>query len=321
MIEHGKLNVLIDGQFGSTGKGLMANYVGWMEHVDIAISNGSPNAGHTFYDVNDKKQVTHHLPIVGVMNKRCTIYLCAGSIINPDILWDEIKRFDLDPDQIVIHPRAAVIERQDILAEKLGVMSSISSTQKGVGAALARKVRRESRLAGGDPRLKDLVGNFDVQEHLDWNCSALIEVPQGMDLSINTGLSYPYCTSREISVSSALSDADVHPDYLGSVIVCIRAHPIRVGGTSGPFYEDSKEMTWVEVGVDVEYTTNTKKVRRVCSFSMQQYQKMINKFRPDYVLLNFANYLEQDELDDLLGRLPEVTHLGFGPKMENIRSL
>ncbi len=54
MLGRGKLNIIIDGQFGSTGKGLLAAYVGTKFHVDVAMTNGSPNAGHTFY-VDDKK--------------------------------------------------------------------------------------------------------------------------------------------------------------------------------------------------------------------------------------------------------------------------
>ena len=88
-LQSGKLNIIIDGQFGSTGKGVLSSYVAANNHIDLAITNGSPNAGHTFY-YNNKKYIVKHLPVSAVINKRSTIYLCAGSIINPDILLKEI---------------------------------------------------------------------------------------------------------------------------------------------------------------------------------------------------------------------------------------
>lgn len=44
----GKLNIIMDGQFGSTGKGSLAAYLGLNHPADIYLSNLSPNAGHTF---------------------------------------------------------------------------------------------------------------------------------------------------------------------------------------------------------------------------------------------------------------------------------
>lgn len=44
----GRVNILLDGQFGSTGKGLFAEYISKHNRIDIAITNAGPNAGHTF---------------------------------------------------------------------------------------------------------------------------------------------------------------------------------------------------------------------------------------------------------------------------------
>ena len=62
MLLKNKLNILIDGQFGSTGKGLFSSYISSCTKVDIAISNSSPNAGHTFY-TSIGKHVVKHLPV------------------------------------------------------------------------------------------------------------------------------------------------------------------------------------------------------------------------------------------------------------------
>lgn len=326
MLKEGKLNILIDGQFGSTGKGLVASYIGWYNHVDIAITNASMNAGHTFY-VNDTKYVTKHLPITGILNDKSTIYLCPGAIINPEFLIKELNDFDINPDRVFIHPRCAVIKDIDIDYESEGSVKKIASTRSGVGSALIRKIDRSSKLAMGHPLLQNMIKDIDLAYYLDQGVIAGMEVPQGFSLSINSGYSYPHCTSREITVSSALSDAQLHPSYLGNVFVVIRTFPIRVGhiveggkivGNSGPFFPDSKETSWTKLGVDPEYTTNTKRVRRVATFSMIEYKKMLKMFRPDYIFLNFANYLNLRKLQILLKKLPEVTHVAFGPKIEDI---
>lgn len=329
----GKLNIIIDGQFGSTGKGLLSNYVSIDNHIDIAISNASSNAGHTAYDslrhfTNDEKIVVKHLPISGLINHRSAIYLCAGSIIDVDILQREIEEYNLDTNRLIVHPRAAVIENSDILSESMNDgVKQIASTMSGVGSALVRKINRKAVLANEHPFLKQFVKVLDVHSLLDDGCTALMEVPQGMDLGLNHGFSYPYCTSRDITISSALNDANVHPSYLGKVCVSIRTFPIRVGnvfengieiGNSGPFYPDSIETSWEQIGVKEEYTTRTNRIRRVSSFSMTQYRKMLDMFRPDYILLNFCNYLNQEELALLLEKLKEVTHLGFSPRQSDI---
>jgi adenylosuccinate synthase len=325
MIKPGKLNILIDGQFGSTGKGLAASYIADWEHIDISVTNASTNAGHTFY-IGNEKYITKHLPTTGILSKRSTIYLCAGAIINPKILLEEIKTFNIDKNRITIHPRAAVIEDIDIYNEINGPVKKIASTMSGVGSALIRKINRESKLAGGNKLLHKMIGEIDLQFYLSQGCNVLMEVPQGFDLSINSGLSYPHCTSREITVSAALSDAQVHPSYLGNVIVVIRTFPIRVGniiennetiGFSGPFYEDSKEISWKDIGVNEEFTTNTKRIRRVATFSFQQYKKMIKMLKPDFVILNFCNYLNKKDLKTLIDKINlinDITHISFGPK-------
>lgn len=326
MLKSGKLNILLDGQFGSTGKGLVASYIGWYNHVDIAITNASMNAGHTFY-VNGSKYITKHLPITGILNDKSTIYLCAGAIINPEFLIKELKDFDINPDRVCIHPRCAIIEDIDVNYEAEGSVKKIASTRSGVGSALIRKIDRSSKLAMGHPLLKDMIHEIDLAFYLDQGVTAGMEVPQGFSLSINSGYSYPHCTSREITVTAALSDAQLHPSYLGNVFAVIRTYPIRVGnivengkivGNSGPFFPDSKETSWRELGVDPEYTTNTKRIRRVATFSMIEYNKMLKMFHPDYVFLNFANYLNLKDLQKLLRKLPEVTHVCFGPEIEDI---
>lgn len=334
--ETGKMAVLMDGQFGSTGKGLIAGYLGMLEPFDIAVSNAAPNAGHTCW-INGKKLLTYHLPMAGVVNKNVEIFLCAGAIIDPNVLMEEIARLGVNPKKVHIHPRAAVITGADVAHEQQesSGAAQIASTQHGVGSALAAKIRREGVIARDWPTLKPFVDNFNLSKHLQLGASVIMEIPQGYGLGINSGLNYPHCTSREISVSQALADAGVHPSYLGNVIMSLRTYPIRVGhlyatdgkkiGDSGPFYPDSKEITWADLGVTPEITTVTGRVRRVASYSLAQQQAAFQANRPSHVFLNFVNYLQN--ADELRTRFFQLTagnaHIkqvlfGTGPAISDV---
>jgi adenylosuccinate synthase len=335
-MKQGKINIIIDGQFGSTGKGLYSSFLSKHNHVDIALSSAGPNAGHTF-DMDDGlgPRVAYHLPISGIINDRSTIFLTAGSIIDPDILLDEIERFEIEPWRLYIDPRAAVIEDVDKTFEKdsSSSVASIASTQKGVGSALSRKILRSSTLAKESEKLKPFVRDLDIHFYLNQGCTAFMEVAQGFGLSLNSGLAYPYCTSREVTVTQALVDAQLHPKHLGDVYVIMRTFPIRVGhlivddekvGDSGPFYDDSIEISWDYIGVQEELTTNTKRVRRVATFSFKQLEDVIEHLNPDYLMLNFCNHLSENDLDILVNKINEkvnLTHLGFGPKVTDVKEV
>jgi len=322
ILSKGKVNILIDGQFGSTGKGLFAEYITSNCAIDIAITNAGPNAGHTFL-YKGIKQVAKQLPVTGILNKNSFIYISQGAIIHLPTFFKEMVLFDISNERVFIHPQATVIRDEDIAIEKdtSSSFTAISSTQSGVGNALSRKIRRDAGVASYHEELDGFVRFFDLEKYLDLGMIALMEVPQGLGLSLNSKF-YPYCTSRDITVANSLNDCGLHPFYLGKVLACMRTFPIRVGNLpgsySGDFYADSTETTWEALEVPTEYTTNTKRVRRVATFSHDQYKDMLKKFKPDYIFLNFCNYLNRESLNDLLFRLPEITHLGFGADINKV---
>jgi adenylosuccinate synthase len=149
--------MIIDGQFGSTGKGLIANRIALDNTIHVAVGRLSPNAGHTFY-YQEKKYVTKMIPVAGIIQERSTIFLSAGSVIDVDILLKEMKEFDIDEERILIHPRAAIVTKEDKEVELLkdGIIK-IASTQSGSGAARASKIMRSNLLAYNHPKLKRMI--------------------------------------------------------------------------------------------------------------------------------------------------------------------
>lgn len=338
-IHPGKASVLIDGQFGSTGKGLAAAYQSQVTLFRdwencICTTNAAPNAGHTTVMPDGRKFVTFHMPTIGVLRPKSKIYLNAGAIIDFDMLKDELRDLGVDGKRVMIHPNAAVITDEDKAYEKNAASGAtkIASTQKGVGRALARKIMREGTTAKdiADRLLTELgvmVQRLDLNELMRTGYAVVVETPQGMSLSLNNGF-HPHCTSREVSVSQSLSDAGIHPWHLHQTLVCLRTYPIRVGnivaddgtvmGYSGGVYADQKELSWDAFPhVEPERTTVTKRVRRIFTFSELQYREAAARLRPGILHIGFCDYLaDVKQFDDMVAKIGRVNNFyGLRPQM------
>ncbi len=337
MLQKGKANVLIDGQLGSTGKGLWAGYLAKTETIDLAVTNAAPNAGHTYID-GKYKIINKHLPTSGVVGK-CEIYINAGAVIDPDVFHKEMEEMRLTHADVTIHPRAAIITAEHKQSELRDGSSAqrLGSTQSGVGAAICSKLSRDrGSIAAEEKSLQKYIDKINLNERIESGETILIEVPQGYDLGINEGLSFPYCTSRSVTVGQALADANVHPRHLGHVSMTLRTFPIRVGhiygqvegqevmvGNSGPFWPDSEEISWSDLGVKPELTTVTQRERRVATFSRENYLNSCNNIKPNSIFFNFANYMKRGEFEMLVHKCwnrwrPEFTFYGVGADVKNV---
>lgn len=324
--------VLVDGQYGSTGKGLVAGMLAEMFHEDVAYvtTNAGPNSGHTSY-FGDEKIVLCQLPTFGVIARKMgsepTMTMNAGAIIEPQRLDAEVEQYVRDSFGLFVHPTAAVVRSGDKESEAT-LVNSVGSTGKGTGAALAAKVLRDPQAVyGGNEGMGQCLGGMPLGIAED--ATVFVEVSQGFSLSLNAGGMYPFCTSRDCTVGQALSDANIHPSYLRQTMMVIRTFPIRVAGNSGPCFPDQEELTWDQLGQEAEITTVTKKIRRVFTFSMAQFRAAVVTNRPDHLFLNFMNYLEKDRQEAfiqdvvenytrVMNRPPLTVMLGYGPKSSDV---
>lgn len=190
----------------------------------------------------------------------------------------------------------------------------MDSTFKGGGVAQAEKIIRKPGIILAKDCFKNLPSDLkDIIEIADTakminesNQSILIEGAQGQDLDINYGLDYPNVTSRMCSASQLIADAGCSPFKVKDIYMIIRPYPIRISNKtnigeeiySGD-YAESTEITWEDVkercgcNTDLgEYTTVTKKVRRVFEMNWERlkYNVMINQ--PNQIVLNFAQYID-----------------------------
>jgi adenylosuccinate synthase len=329
---HSGAYVVVDGQFGSTGKGVLSALLAenFADQADLVMSNAGPNSGHTSY-YEGEKIVLKQLPTFAVtarkMGLRIPTYLDAGAVIDQDTLEYEISDHSMEG-WVHVHAHAARIRPEHSVADK-DTTDRIGSTGKGMGPAIADKVRRhpDAVMNAAPPG-----AGYGLYKYLPFNPTRsriMMEVSQGYSLGVNSGF-YPYCTARECTVAQAMSDAGLHPHHFTMSLMALRTFPIRVAGNSGPCYLDQIETSWDELGQTPELTTVTQKVRRVFSFSKLQFMEAVAANRPDVLFVNFMNYVKDDHdawvrrniihpYLMVMGILPEVVLLGYGPLTEDVK--
>lgn len=346
-IQTNKLNVVIDGQWGSTGKGKLFGYLySKFPEINIAVCDFMPNAGHTYVDNDGKSFVSKILPVGALFDTVQYILIGPHAVFDIDRLMmeiEEVVKFTGNHtiyNRLRIHPLACVVHKDDKKAE-FASLNGIASTMQGSAEAVMRKIKR-------DPAHANLAKNYNVLQPFladtyylmnklldDGYGTALAETAQGFDLGLNNGVVWPYVTSRDCMVGRILDNAGVSPKKLGNVLASIRTFPIRVGNTeggfSGPCYQDQEELTWGEVsercGSKVcEYTTVTKRVRRIFTWSNEQVERFCKMCGPDYAFLNFVNYLSEGEKPHVIKAIADflqqqgckLTLLGTGPKNNDV---
>lgn len=319
-----KVTAIVDLQFGSTGKGLLAGYLSTKRPFDMVVSANMPNAGHTYVEPDGFARVHKVLPS-GIYSKEMKfIGIGPGAVFDVNRLIFEVVaiRERGITAHILIHAQAGVLKPEHRETEQ-NSLSHISSTMQGSMEALVEKMRRGPGANTADNLPDDIGAELErmgvyVVANAEWmrvlsSCeNVLVEGSQGYSLGISAGF-YPYCTSRDCTVWRLLADCavPVNPRNM-EVIGSARMHPIRVGNTpdgySGGCYNDQIELLWEFVGVAPELTTVTKRERRVFSFSVEQIRQAVTANCVDSIFLNFCNY-DPGLLPVLIQRIDEATVL------------
>lgn len=296
------LNIILDAQWGSCGKGKLAGYLGH-HNPDYACASFGPNAGHTFIDGFGTPYMFKFLP-TSAITAGCPVLILPDAVLDLATFFKECERVR---GPVYVHPRASVLTPEDTeRASQTG--RHIAGTMRGTGHALARKMLRVE----GVKLAKDLLPAHmlaDTCEIVRNSCreggTVIVEMAQGFDLSLNHGHDYPYLTSRDITVGAALNACGCPARYVGQVIGSLRTFPIRVGnvegGWSGPCHFDQHELQWTDVTTIadapmplLEKTTVTGRTRRVFSFSMNQIKRFVEANDPAWLFVNFIQYLNWD---------------------------
>lgn len=345
MIE--QIRVLVDLQYGSTGKGLIAGYLSETEGFDTVMTAWAPNAGHTYISKAGRKYIHTHLANGVVSPYLRRIMLGPGSLINPAQLHAEIEECadHLRNVDIMIHPHAAVVTDRHV-QEEAGPMTKIGSTKKGVGAAMIQRIRRDPDDQNVASNFIDVLGPYVVtteqyRDALGEARNILVEGAQGYGLSMYHGF-YPFTTSRDVSVWQLMADVAIpysmtvgtFKQDLIRVIGTARTYPIRVAnrydeqgtqvGYSGPCYDDQLEISFEDIGQKTELTTVTKLPRRIFTFSAKQIREAIRYNGVQDVFLNFVNYVRDERelisiVQSIEGAGARVNWVGCGPAFGDVK--
>ncbi len=348
-----RAKLIIDLQFGSTGKGLIAGYLALRDKPDTLVTAWAANAGHTYIDMDGRKYI-HTMLANGIVSPNLKqILIGPGSLINPVSLMNELKSvadiLEGRDIRIFIHPQAAIITQKHI-DEEQGPMTKIGSTKKGVGAAMIDRIRRnpdDNNVAAngtGDAWLDGCVCSVaQYNAALDDAEIVQIEGAQGYSLSMYHGM-YPYTTSRDVTPAQIFADCAIPMSWWENteVVGTMRTFPIRVAnrfdetgtqvGYSGNCYPDQQELEWSALGMEPELTTVTKLPRRIFTLSKIQLAEAIRQCSVDTLFINFVNYCRTPaELNDMVKSVSRmcfdqnielgIGYMGFGPTDHDIINL
>jgi adenylosuccinate synthase len=303
------VTVVVGGQFGSEGKGKVAQHLAQEQGAVAVVRVGGSNSGHTGVTASGTTDVLRHLP-TAALDPDVKCILPAGSYLDPDLVLSEIERVDLARDRLLIDENAFVINASDREAESTGGLGErIGSTCSGTGAAVARRVGRRSasELAGSSSDLRPYVGDTSVylRKCIDRGERVIVEGTQGFGLSLLHSRHFPNATSRDTTAAAALSEAGLSPLDVDQVVLVLRAFPIRVAGNSGAF--GSEEIDWETIAREgghlnelTEYTSVTKRVRRVGRFDPALVRSAIAVNRPSTIVLNHVDHIDAAVRDGVL---------------------
>ncbi len=165
------VKVVLGLQHGDEGKGRVVDDL-VQTWADVVVRfQGGGNAGHTVYDENGNKFVTHILP-VGVLSNTKFNLITKGCVVNVIDLYNEIKELNVKPENLLISGLCPTIEPVHLAKDKVKYQGKLGTTGRGIGPAYSDFYARDSILfedAINNPRgsmLKIQEKFFDYQTYL-----------------------------------------------------------------------------------------------------------------------------------------------------------
>jgi len=333
------IRIVMDGQFGSCGKGAIVSALGKEQNPAAIVRVGGPQAGHSMLGPcppgcldslafeGGHLSGEHHWKMrmipCGWHLPNTQLFIGRGTMVNLEVLHAEIREVTLTmmgvAPKLWVDANAFIVDPQDIETEEKMSMEA-GSTREGVGAARARSALRLSRRVGDAfaadevPWLAPFI-SFNTAMQLRSLANPLrtvgpeesdevwIEGTQGFGLSLRASGHYPSVTSQDITPQQMLADTGLHwDDGPVDTMMLLRTFPIRIAGNSGAL----DEIDWKDLPVppaEPETTTVTKKVRRIGRFDWKEAQAAVNECRPTSLVLTFLDYLPEEKQWDFVAEV------------------
>jgi adenylosuccinate synthase len=146
------VTAVVGGHWGDEGKGKVVDALA-AEHDLVIRYNGGANAGHTIVD--ERGTFRLHLVPSGVLHPNVTCLIGPGTVVNPDVLIDELRSLDeqgISTHNVFISNRAQLLFPHhitlDVLEEQSRGKGQHGTTKQGIWPAYADKVSRTGVRAG-----------------------------------------------------------------------------------------------------------------------------------------------------------------------------
>jgi len=295
------VTIVVGGQFGSESKGKAVSLLARdSREMTAVVRCGGPNSGHIVLE-HGREYCFRLLPSGVVYGRRG--FLAPAAVIDLGVLKREIETYDISPDLLTIDPFSVVIS-EAMKASEQALVSAISSTGSGTGAATAAKCLRGpgtqlvKDVTATESWLKPYVRDVrkEVYELLDAGYRIIVEGTQGFGLSLHHSRMYPHTTSKDTTAAQFIMEAGLSPMLVDEIILVVRTFPIRVAGQqAGPL---KNEISWEELRREsghpndlTEVTTVTRKTRRVARFDPDLVLEACKINRPTALVVHGLDYL------------------------------
>lgn len=287
-------DVIVDLQFGDTGKGKVAHALAKTDDYDMVLRyNGGANAGHTVYH-NGQKVVTHQVPIGVLYGKKSVIG--PGCVVNLDKLEDEIAELNaagFPTEGLVFVDKRAHIVLEQHLAED-GTDEKIGTTRQGIGPTYRDKYGRKGvRMEDVELGPNAPYQTIDIYElfHREYHrYRVLCEGAQGFHLDIDWG-DYPYVTSSHCTVGSAILNG-IPPKKIRKVIGTMKAYETYVGNKT--YYTDTDNPIFQKIQeVGKEFGATTGRPRKVNWMNLDRVIMALEINGVNQVIINKADVLRE----------------------------
>jgi adenylosuccinate synthase len=145
--------VVLGLQHGDEGKGRIVDDLVQEWATVVVRFQGGGNAGHTVYDKDNNKFVTHILP-VGILSPSILNVISKGCVLDAYDFYEEVNNLNFKPTiTLKVSSLCPIIEPTHKLIDKIKYQKKLGTTAKGIGPAYSDFFARDSIL------VRDLVTN------------------------------------------------------------------------------------------------------------------------------------------------------------------
>ena len=245
-------NIVCGGFWGDEGKGKILSYLALSDNPAIVARAGvGTNAGHTI-QFEGKEYKLRMIPS-GFVNPKVRLLIGAGVLVDPDVLFREIKDTRTQ-DRTGVDFQSGIIEKKhrEMDSSNTHLKDKIGSTGSGTGPANMDRALRKLKIARDIPMLEPYLTDvsLEISESLENGQGVIGEGSQAILLSLFHG-SYPFVTSKDVSAAAICSDLGVGPTKVTDVTVVMKSFITRVGTGELPgelSVEEVEKRGWPEYG-------------------------------------------------------------------------